>query len=160
MPSSVYAGGVIDQFPQKRALWTRLPCHGCAFSFGTLGIGFADRLRDRRPPKSARSISTHDVVAADPIPLAILVHPMAWFPDVIPVSRPISGAAIVWPIPDGDYDRASSAVIWPGAIIRPGAGVRTVAGITSVIICAACDAERSANCNKQRHGSNFDVHQY
>ena len=44
LPGSLHAGSVIDQFPPKRALRIRLSGYGCAFSFGTLGPGAADRL--------------------------------------------------------------------------------------------------------------------
>ena len=44
VPGSLHAGSVIDQFPPKRALRIRLPGNSCAFSFGTLGLGAADRL--------------------------------------------------------------------------------------------------------------------
>jgi hypothetical protein len=42
--SSVHARGVINQFPQKRALRLRLPGNGCAFPAGAVGPDSANRL--------------------------------------------------------------------------------------------------------------------
>ena len=44
-PARVHAGSVVDQFPQKRALWNRLPGDGGALSFGALGPGSTDGVK-------------------------------------------------------------------------------------------------------------------
>jgi hypothetical protein len=66
VPGSLYAGSVIDQFSQKRTLRIRLPGDRCAFSFGPLGLGCADRLsvQGRRSPDRPRWLESRRALIA------------------------------------------------------------------------------------------------
>src|SRR5215510_8228657 len=101
MSSPVHARGVVDQFSQERTLRIRLLGDGRAISFSALGLGPTDRLSIALG--NSQSVSSHDVVAADPDPLTVPPAPVSRLPDIIRVAVPISRPSIIRSIPAGNH---------------------------------------------------------
>ena len=131
VPGSLHARSVIDQLPQKRALWIGCLATAVRFRLARWGLASTDRLtiNESATRAVARSISSsHDVMAVDPHSLPVPRCPMSWLPDVIGAANIIAPAvAVVGPIADLYSDGTRiTPVIW-SVIIRT-ATIATIIG--------------------------------
>jgi len=149
VPGSLHARSVFDQFPQKRALWTRLPGYGCALSFGTLGPGSPDRLRNdycetlgatQENQRLAVRLS-QNVMAMDPNFLTVPPSPVSRPPDVIGAAYVITRAASIIRV---------SGISW--AVARPvTAVIWSVPRISSISPFTSACTERGGNQNQNQY---------